>query len=314
MVIFDALQSVFTIFIMMGLGFYLTRKQWFNNEVSNLFSKLVIKISLPAFMISNVVTNFSKETLSKSLIGLLVPLATMLINYLLSFIFIKLLKIDKNKRGTFSVMFSLSNTIFLGVPICTSLFGENVITYVLLYYIINTLTFWTIGVYGIKKDGGFLTNSFINKDNLKNIFSPPLVAFIFSMFCVLLNIKLPKAVLDSCKYMGNLTTPLSTLFMGITLSELKLKDLKLDLSTLVILIGRFIISPLIMISLLQFVDLPLLMKKVFIIEAALPVMTQVAIVSKNYNGDYKYATAISTLSTAFSLIFIPIYMILFTYM
>lgn len=313
MVILDGLQSVFTIFIMMGLGLYLTKKHWFNNEISNLFAKLVTKISLPAFMISNIVTNFTKENFSQSLIGLLVPIVTIFINYLLSFIFIKLLKIDKNKSGAFSVMFSLSNTIFLGIPICTSLFGENVIAYVLLYYIINTLTFWTIGVYGIKKDGGFINNFFINKNSLKNIFSPPLLAFIFSIFCIMLNIKLPKAILDSCKYIGNLTTPLSTLFMGITLNELKVKDLKLNLSTVVILIGRFIISPLVMIFILQFVDLPLLMKKVFIIESALPVMTQAAIVSKNYNGDYKYATAISTLSTAFSLIFIPIYMILFTY-
>ena len=55
------------------------------------------------------------------------------------------------------------------------------------------------------------------------------------------------------------------------------------------------------------------MKKVFIIEASMPVMTQAAIVAQAYNADYKYATILGTLSTAASLVFIPIYMILFSF-
>lgn len=313
MVILDSLQSVLTIFIMIGLGFYLTKKGWFTEETSRLFSNMVTKVSLPAFMVSNLLSNFTKENLSESLVGLMVPLASMIIMYMLSFIIVKLFKINKNEVGTFTTMFSLSNTIFIGLPICISLFGEISVPYVLLYYIVNTLVFWTIGIYCIKKDGGLIKHSLFSLESLKNLSSPPLIAFIISVILIVLNVKLPKSIVDSCKYIGNLTTPLSTLFIGMTLSSFKLEDIKMDISSILIILGRFVVSPLVIMSLAAFAPIPVLMKKVFIIEASLPVMTQVAIVTKAYNGNYKYATLMSTLSTAISLVFIPIYMIIFTY-
>ncbi len=313
MIIIDALQSVFTIFIMIGLGYYLTKKGWFDHKISELFSKLVTKVSLPAFMISNLLSSFTKERLTQSLMGLFIPFLSMLIMYFISFIIIKVINIEDNKKGTFSAMFSLSNTIFIGLPINISLFGEQAMPYILLYYIVNTLIFWTVGIFGIKKDSGLITSNILNKESLKNIFSPPLITFIFSIILILLNIKLPKSIMDSCKYIGNLTTPISTMFIGITLSSLNLKEIKLDKKSSIILIARFILSPITVLILCSFIKIPVLMEKVFIIESAMPVMMQIAIVSRAYESDYEYATVMAALSTAASLIFIPIYMIIFSY-
>ena len=50
------------------------------------------------------------------------------------------------------------------------------------------------------------------------------------------------------------------------------------------------------------------MKNVFVIQAAMPVMTNTAIVSRGYNADYKYATVNTVMTTIASLLVIPIYM------
>jgi predicted permease len=52
------------------------------------------------------------------------------------------------------------------------------------------------------------------------------------------------------------------------------------------------------------------MKKVFVIQAAMPVMTNVAIVARFYGADHEYATVMTLVTTILSLVFIPIYMIL----
>jgi malate permease and related proteins len=312
MVILDAMQSVFTIFIMIAVGYILTAKGWFDDKVSKLFSKLVVTISLPAFMVSNLTSTFTKDKLSEAGIGLLVPLLSMMATYLLSILVSNLLKIKKERRGTFRVMFALSNTIFIGLPVNLALFGEESVPYVLLYYIINTCIFWSIGVYGIRQDGGAASKGIFTLDSLKKILNPPIISFILTVSLIMLDIRLPKSILDSTRYIGNLTTPLSMLFIGIIIHSLKLKDLRFDRSMAAILVGRFILAPLIIFAFFGFFELPLLMRKVYIIEAAMPVMTQAAIVAQAYNADHKYATIMATVSTAASLIFIPIYMVIFS--
>jgi predicted permease len=52
------------------------------------------------------------------------------------------------------------------------------------------------------------------------------------------------------------------------------------------------------------------MKKVFIIQAAMPVMTNTAIVAKSFGANHKYASLMTVTTTLMSIIFIPFYMIL----
>jgi len=312
MVLINAVQSIFSIVLMVTLGYVLTCKEWFNQDTSRLFSKLVVNISLPAYMISNLMTSYDKDKLSHSIIGLAIPFLSMTLCYGLSILISKTIKVDNRRRGTFQGMFFLSNTIFIGLPVNVSLFGEKSIPYVLLYYIANTTFFWTVGVYLISKDGGNSEDKLFSFNNLKRIFSPPLMGFITAIILILLRIKLPIFIMDTCKYLGNLTTPLSMLFIGITMKSVKISDLKINLENTILLIGRFIISPFIVFLLTFLIPIPSLMMKVFIIQAAMPVMTQTAIVAGSYDADHKYAALMVTVTTIASLIFIPFYMYLFS--
>ncbi|MEG0772417.1 AEC family transporter [Clostridium sp.] len=144
--------------------------------------------------------------------------------------------------------------------------------------------------------------------------TPPIITFVISVILILLDIKLPKFFLSACTYVGNLTTPLSIFFMGITLTRLDRKSIKFNRETIVVILGRYVIAPVIMVLLVGGLNFPMLMKKVFIVEAAMPVMTQAAIVTEACGGDYKEATVLCTLTTAMSLIFIPICIVLFNYL
>jgi len=52
------------------------------------------------------------------------------------------------------------------------------------------------------------------------------------------------------------------------------------------------------------------MTKVFIIQSAMPIITQSAIAAKAYDVDYRYATVMVTVTTVLSILFIPVYMVL----
>ena len=310
LIVLNALQTALSIVIMIALGYYLTRRGMFDEGVSKLFTRLVIDVALPASMVYNLLTVFDREKLYSAGKGIIIPFATMLICYVLAIAVSKLIKVKPERRGVFQVMFFASNTIFMGMPINLALFGEQSTPYVLFYYAANTTLFWTIGIYTIGKDKKGNENKILSMDTVKRIFSPPLLGFLTGILLIIMGIKLPTFIMDSCKYIGSLTTPLSLLFIGITFSTISIKDIKFDKDMLALIIGRFVVSPLVVYAMALLIPIPSLMTKVFIIQAAMPVIAQSAIIAKDYDVDYRYATLMITVSTVLSVLFIPVYMVL----
>lgn len=308
--IINAFQSVLSIVIMIALGYYLTRKGLFDEGVSMLFSKLVVHVSLPALMVSNMLTVFDRGKLYNAGRGLLIPFASMLICYIAAIAVAKLIRVKPERRGIFQAMFFASNTIFMGMPVNIALFGEKSTPYVLFYYAANTTLFWTIGIYGISRDKKENEDKIFSMKTVKRIFSPPLLGFLVGLLLVILGVRLPSFIMDSCNYIGSLTTPLSLLFIGITFSTLNIRDIKLDRDMAAVLFGRFVLSPLTVYILSLAIPIPSLMTKVFVIQASMPVITQAAIAAKAYNVDYRYATVMVTVTTVLSVLFIPVYMVL----
>lgn len=310
MVLLNAVQGVLTIVIMISIGYVLTEKKWFNEEISKVFAKLVTNVSLPSLMISDLMGSFTKDRLVNLSKGLIAPFLSIAVCYIISVAVSKILKVEKSREGTFQSMFFNSNTIFIGLPVNLALFGNKSMPYVLLYYIANTTFFWTLGVYCISKDTPAKHGSILSKATIKRIVSPPLLGFIAAVILILLKIELPLFIMDTCKYLGNLTTPLSMIFIGISIHSVKLKELKIDKDVLGILAGRFLVCPLVMFIVLLLMPMPELMKKVFIMQSAMPVMTNAPIIAKVYGADSNYAAVMVTLSTILSMITIPILIVI----
>lgn len=311
--ILDAFNGVLVLIFLIGVGFILGRLKWFDENSNTLLTKLVVYISLPTFMLSNLTTSFTKEQLIQWSSGFLIVIISILLTYSIGFITTKAFKVSPERKGVFRSLFGLSNTIFIGLPVNIAIFGEKALPFILIYYVVNTLSFWSIATYDIKCDCKDVERNILSLDNIKSIFSPPLIAFILSITLIMLQVGLPKFIIDGCKYLGSLTTPLSTLFIGSILATMDFQELRLNKDSLLIIIGRFILSPLVTYVFLTFTSLPILMKQVFIAMSAMPVMNTSAIVARRYGGDYRFATAMNAVTLIVSFIFIPIYVFLFQY-
>lgn len=309
MVFLEAIQGILSIIIMIAVGYLLAAKGWFNADNSRLISRLVTRVALPGLMIYNLTNSFDRTKLSEMSYGLIVPLATVLGGCIVGIVMAKLIRVPKNRQGVFISGCFAFNTIFVGLPVNMALFGAESIPYVLLFYIANTCTFWTLGTYYIGRDGKYADHKIFSLSTLKSFFPPPMLGFLAGLLLVLLEIKLPPFLLDTCKYLGNMTTPLAMLFIGIAIHAVDLKEIKLSKDMLSMFAARFILSPAIVFLLALVIPMPLLMKKVFVIQAAMPMMTQTAIVAAVYGADAKYAAVLTTASTLLSMAVIPLYMI-----
>ncbi|MCH5464881.1 AEC family transporter [Levilactobacillus tujiorum] len=304
-----SVSGVLIILVMIGLGYILSRRGWFDEQSRRLIARLVTQIALPAYMISTITTQFSAATLKATLPDLRFPVVSMLIMFGLSVIAFHGFKVHPKRRGLFEAMFANSNTVFVGLPVNEALFGPKSMPFVLVYYMANTTFFWTLGAYLIQRDGQG-SAKFDLVTTLKKIFSPPLLGFMLGVALVLLDIQLPAWIMKDFSYVGGLTVPLSMIFIGTAIAGAGVQNIRLNRDSLGILFGRFLVAPTLMACLVIPTPMPILMKQVFILQAAMPVMTNAPVVAKLYRADTDYAAIMVTETTLLSLVVIPILMVI----
>lgn len=311
-VVWHAVGSVLTLCLIVAVGVFLARRGWFGEESRRLLPKLVISVSLPPFLFYTIVTSLTRGELLHFLYGVLVPLGSIVGTFCVSLLLARLLKVETARRGIFYVGCTFSNTIFIGVPVNLALFGESALPYVLLYYFANTVLFWSAGNYLIAASGSRGVEPVFSKATVKQVFSPPMIGFFVGMFVLISGLPMPDFLLSSAKYLGSLTTPLVLISLGVTFYGMRLGGIRLNRELAGILFGRFVVSPLAVLLLSSLVPMPELMRKVFVIQAALPTIASMAVITAYHQGDEKFAAMAVLGTTVLSIVMIPLYMVLVT--
>ena len=79
-----------------------------------------------------------------------------------------------------------------------------------------------------------------------------------------------------------------------------------------VLLGRFVICPTVCLIFTWLMPLPELFAKVYVIQAALPCITQIAVLAKFHHADVKFATTAVASTTLFSAATLPVWMMILT--
>lgn len=304
-----AISGVLVILGMIAVGYVLAKRNWFDEASTKLIAKIVTQLALPCYMLSTIMTDFSTKELKALLPDLKFPVLSMSVLFVVSILVAHILHIRRNRQGLFESMFFISNTVFVGLAVNVALFGQKSLPYVLVYYMANTTFFWTLGVYLIGRDGG--QRGHLNwRQTLKQIFSPPLLGFALAVVLVLLHVKLPPFLMADFGYIGGLTIPLSMIFIGISVANAGITHIRFNRYNLGVLFGSFLLAPALMSLLVLPSSMPVLMKQVFILQSAMPAMTNAPVVAKLYGADSDYAAIMVAETTILSLVVIPILILL----
>lgn len=341
--VWTAAETVLSIFIMIGAGIFISWKKWVTPESMKIFPKIIINIAMPCMIIYffSDPEYITRQKLLDSWRPLLIVFAIVPATFFLGKLVAVIFRIPKTRRGVFAALFPFSNSIFIGLPVATALFGTEGIPYAIYYYLANTVFFWTLGFYSIRRDADVIngTGGKIGfQELMKKLISPPTITLIIMFAVVFSGLDIPglmKAAtgfdpasffviiaVKTAGYLNNLVTPLSLIFMGCMIYSFRKDCVGFERDLVPVLLGRYIIAPgllfaacVIEISLFggQFGSIrPELMRNVFTVQAGLPAMTNISIVAENYGADSGFATKSFFWTTAVSLLTIPAYMILFS--
>ena len=311
MAFLHALGGVFGLMLLGFVGFMLAARNWFGAETRIVLPRLITQIALPPFLMYTIMHSFQRDDLILLAKGALLPLGSVTLTFALAIVIGKLARVKREHFGLFCASVANSNTIFIGIPVNLALFGESSIPYVLLYYAASTVFFWTVGVYSITCDIIENKGQIPLRTRVRQVFSPPFMGFITGLILTLLGVELPEFLQNVARSLGNLTTPLAMIFIGISIYDMGLRSIRIGKDMVLLALGRMVLGPLVMTGLLYFFSVPALMGKVFIIQASLPVMTQAAILSAHYHTDPEFGAQAVSLTTLLSMITIPLYMVIF---
>lgn len=313
-----SVSSVVVIVLIMALGYLLRKFGWFNDSFAGNISNLITKIALPASIFVSVQKHLTRSSLGSLGEGLLFPALGVIIGYLIAYLVVKVMKVRPGRRGILMNAIVNANTIFIGMPLNNALFGSKAMPYFLIYYLINTVSTWAFGIFLIYNDDPTVDKSKKQKRKLnwQKLLPMPLVGFVVAIIWLLLGLpnSQPSFLFQTLSYVGNLVTPLSLIYIGIVLCDAGLNNFKFDRDSVAALLGRFVLSPIILILLIKFgasalhFDLPRLMQQTLIVQSATPMLAVLPILADEAHGDVKYATNVVVMSTVLFIVVVPVLM------
>lgn len=311
MAFLTALESVLSIILIIALGFYLRRQGWFADSFAANLSKLIMNIAMPASIFISVLTYLSRDKLLALSDGLFYGVVSVVIGYVLAWLMVKMLRVRPGRRGVFINTIVNANTIFIGLPLNIALFGDLSMPYFLVYYVLNTVSTWAFGALLIARDSSEAQpNAQKQAFNWKKLFPAPLIGFLISLIFLLGDIPVPGFIHSSLQYVGATVTPLSLIYIGITLCDAGLSSIRFDKDTLAALFGKFVLSPLVMFVLIMlgqhWLPLPSIEAKTLIVQSSVSALAVLPILANEAKGDVRFATNVVTTSTILFMIVVPI--------
>ena len=284
------LEKMVMLVLLMLVGFLAAKGKWVDESFGQKASFLVANVFIVATILASVVGMeplFSGRELVVSVVAVFILFA---IGGVLGWICAKLLPLSPGDRTAAWLSVFFMNNVFIGFPVVEALFGQNALFGAALRGLPFTLLHFTLGVRG--RGGGLGWG----RVRLREVFSPALIATLVSIVFFLGQIPFPQLVADTVQTLGGATVPLSMLIIGISLSQVPIREALTDWRAYVVSLVRLILCPLVVWGVLRlFVSGTVL--GVLTVIAACPSGAMITILSLRYGVDETFATRVNFVST-----------------
>lgn len=299
-----SVSSVTVILLLTATGYFCAVRGWLTQPARVFVNKLIMNVAIPCMCIYGLTTQLEREMLLEYGRYLIVPICTISLNYLLSFALGHLLRLPRRSLGVFILMCSMSNTMFVGYAMCHELFGDPSVPYIMLFYLVSTTFTQTVGISIVRWSGGVGAHSL--KKALKFLTSPAIIAVVIGITLVLLDVRLPSLIESYMGYMNRIVSPMAMVVTGGILHDIGLKSLRVDGRTGIMLAFRFVLAPTLVLLGCSLMGVDGLARKVFAVEAAMPVLSIAPVLASEYGADEQFAARGAAISTLCSFIVIPV--------
>ncbi len=301
------LNQIFVLFSLILVGYVVKKLKIVSDEFQAGIAPLVMNVTLPAFILSSMTFEFSLDTLKSSGVLIAISFGLYGVAFIISKLYSKIIKNEDRQRAVIEYAIMFSNTGYMGYPVVAQLFGEKGVFYAAIYNLSFTILIWT---YGVNLLRGKQTEHISLKTRLFALVNPGLIAVLIGFIMFLFELRFPQPVYNILDLIGSITTPLSMMFIGFILTEIKPRAALKNRQLLAISTIRLVIMPALAYFLLAALGFTGLVLYIPVVIVAMPVAVNVAIFASRYQSDYRLGSLLIFTSTLLSIITVPILMLL----
>lgn len=289
------------LFLIMALGYIIFKIKLVDENFTKKFSGLVIKVTMPAMVLSSVLDLTERQELSDVLMALGIAFALFFILLpIVGLILAKLFRVKRNSTGLYVFMATFSNVGFMGFPVISALVGDIGLFYAAIYNLVFNLAVFTLGVWLMSKDSNDKSGF-----DIKLLLSPGVIISLLAIFVYFADIKPPVLISDTIRSVGSITSPSAMLIIGCTLAKMDIKTVFSDWKIYPwTAIKQLVIPILLWIPLSAIIKSEILLTVTFIL-FAMPVANNAVLFANTYDGDSELAARSVFLTTLFSLLTVP---------
>lgn len=286
------IQQILTMFLYMAAGYCLFRSKLVSKEGSVGFAHTLIYLILPCAILQSFFTERTAEKVSALLISFLWGILVLILAMAVSALLFRNRPID-NFGGAFS------NAGFMGIPLITSMLGQECVFYVAGMIAFLNILQWFYGQPTLSGKKEKLSVRVI----LKN---PLVIALLLGLAAFLTGFRPPALVSRCIASVSAMNGPVAMIILGFYLAQTNLRSLFGKASTYLVSAVRLVLIPLLTLLLLAVAPgVSADIKLSLLLAASAPIGANVAVYAQKLGKDYVYAVETVCLSTLFSILSMP---------
>ncbi len=296
-------NNIITLFILIFVGFFAGKTGVLSKNATGYLSDILMKITLPATIFISISGTYSQGILKDSFIIAILTFAIHSSCILISLAYTKIFKVPEKDRGVWVFVSTFSNNGFMGFPIAYAILGKEGLFLASISNMVFNVLIFSIGIkiitIGFESSKNIkIKKLFMNNNN---------IAIVLGLAFYITQTSIPQPIFNSLNHLSNVTTPLSMILVGLSISGIKIQEIFNDYKLYILSAVRLLIMPFLAIAIMKFINFGInsLVPKVMAIVLAMPAPSVTAIIAEQYNGNKELAAKAVILTNIVSMITIP---------
>jgi malate permease and related proteins len=300
------LLLVLPAFTLIAIGVCLRRLHWLTPEADASILKLVMGFLYPCLIFENVLGNTALRQPGNLLFAPLIGFVTIALGICLAYYVGRALGLTVGEGlRTFAFSTGIYNYGYVAIPLMTVLFPQESSVGVLLVHNVGCeAAIWTLGI--------LVLAGLSLRKGWRKLINGPVLALIAAVLANLLGLGrwMPSVVTQVVHLSAACAIPLGLLLIGATLAEYlgrprELFDVRVSLAGCALRLG---VLPLLFLVMAKFLPLPIDLKRVMIVQAAMPAGVMPIVVARHYGGRPLTAAQIIMGTTVLGIFLIPLWL------
>jgi len=291
------------VFALFGLGVAVRRAQWLTEAAETSLLKLIVNLLYPCLILKSVLGNAALRDPASLVVAPLLGFGTILVGMAVGYYAGRALGLSVGHGlRTFAFAVGIYNYGYIPIPLVQSLWGTEHVGVLLVYNVGIELALWTVGL--------LLLAGLPLRTGWKKIANPVILTLVAGVVLNTLRVELPGVVLTVVDALATCAIPLGLLASGAAVEPflkrpLDLVDARVTTGACVLRLG---VLPLAFLVFARFVPLTLELKRVLVIQAAMPAGMLPLVIARHYGGQPLTAAQIIVATTVLGLFLIPLWL------